>query len=392
MVNSERVHMSLYLLVMKTESIAHTYLIENARVEIGRAESATIRLNDPAVSRNHARLIISTAALQGTPSSKGAAEVTDTGSSYGIWVDDEQKFYEKISMGQVFRVSDQTALCLSYHPERIETSLAADLFSAESPDTSEQTIVEDSSEPVTLIKLAEESASTDVLDFSDPELMNSTVSTEVHTDESHADLTTDNQTESALGIPQKQVFNTTIKTPNIIVKPSTLARPKSSDPILNKTASHFFPQLTVTQNALLSDMSQRLEMLREILPVGVTASVQVREALSQIESLRTLIDPTPIPFGQAVTEVRQAVAPLTPADFAFHINDQTQNLTVTRSFIEAFKVAFLSVISADEVDWLHVDFFWEEGKLRVTSDPPLTYYLDPHRWEEQLALELLGLR
>ena len=95
--------------------------------------------------------------------------------------------------------------------------------------------------------------------------------------------------------------------------------------------------------------------------------------------------------GEAITEVRQAVAPLTPAEFAFYINDQTEGLMVTRAFVEAFKVAFFAVIAADEVDWLHVDFYWDQGRLDVKSDPPLAHYLDVTRWEEQLALELLGL-
>ena len=149
--------------------------------------------------------------------------------------------------------------------------------------------------------------------------------------------------------------------------------------------------MVLTQHALIEHIDSHLNTIEGCLPAGVSASVCVREARAQLEELRALIDPTPIPFSEALIEARQAVAPLTPAEFALHINDQTGDLIVPRAFIEAFKVAFLAVVNADEVDWLHVDFYWRDGTLEVQSDPLLASYLDANHWGEQLALELLGL-
>ena len=85
------------------------------------------------------------------------------------------------------------------------------------------------------------------------------------------------------------------------------------------------------------------------------------------------------------------MAPLTPADFALHINNQCGDLMVSQSFIEAFKIAFFALVDADEVDWLHIDFYYKNNQIVLRSDPPLAQYLDQSVWIQQVALKILGL-
>ena len=47
--------------------------------------------------------------------------------------------------------------------------------------------------------------------------------------------------------------------------------------------------------------------------------------------------------------------------------------------------------NADEVDWLHIDLYWDGSVLSVQSDPPLERYLEGNSWAEQLALSTFGL-
>ena len=84
--------MSLYLLAMSPDRDTRAWLIERERIEIGRADSVDIKLDDRGVSRNHARLFINSAALRGEIT-EYAAEMTDAGSSYGIWVSGAKTLY-----------------------------------------------------------------------------------------------------------------------------------------------------------------------------------------------------------------------------------------------------------------------------------------------------------
>ncbi len=128
--------MSLYLLVLDNEEITQSLKIEKERLEIGRAENADIRFDLPEVSRNHARLILNPKALNGDSSLSYVAELTDTGSRYGVWVGDEQVWYCQLDAGQFFKVSDRLSLCLSFDSREVLLEPRNDLL------TSSQTEVE----------------------------------------------------------------------------------------------------------------------------------------------------------------------------------------------------------------------------------------------------------
>ena len=99
------------------------------------------------------------------------------------------------------------------------------------------------------------------------------------------------------------------------------------------------------------------------------------ETIAQLDELQLLLDPTPISLEEALTTARREVAALTPAEFSLYINNQAPALQVTRAFIEAFKIAFFAVVSADEPDWLHLDITEIGGHIEVRSDPPIQNYL-----------------
>ena len=141
----------------------------------------------------------------------------------------------------------------------------------------------------------------------------------------------------------------------------------------------------------LSSIYDTLTQVQQALPIGTDGHTKLNHSLNEIKTLQVLLSPSLIPFDEALVRARQAVAPLTPADFALHLNNQCGELMVSQSFIEAFKIAFFALVNADEVDWLHIDLYYRDGQLVLKSDPPLSQYLDPSLSIHQVALTILGL-
>ena len=163
-------------------------------------------------------------------------------------------------------------------------------------------------------------------------------------------------------------------------------------PKVSESINLFKPDLSALCSAQLIQLRTQINAVQKQLPSGIDLHVQLTQVVKHLDDLAVYLDQTTIPFTEAIITIRQAVAPMTPADFAFHINNQTGDLHVTKAFIEAFKVAFLALVTADEYDWLHIDFFNQNGRLQVSSDPPLRSYLDPAKhWTHKMALDVLGL-
>ena len=177
-----------------------------------------------------------------------------------------------------------------------------------------------------------------------------------------------------------------VEVPAIVEVPTVVATP------LQGSSQEFRPVLYEIYLSQLNQVQEQLNQVYTSLPVGIDIKSQVRQVIGQLEELSTLLDPSLMPFSEAIVRARQVVAPLTPADFSLHINDQTGDLEVSLAFIEAFKVAFLALVTADEVDWLHIDFINENGRLKVSSDPPLKRYLNASsHWTQKMAIDVLGL-
>ena len=153
----------------------------------------------------------------------------------------------------------------------------------------------------------------------------------------------------------------------------------------------FRPILWSIYQEYLTTICKDITQVQADLPIGTESQAKLNQSLNEMKSLITLLTPELIRFDEALVKARQSVAPLTPADFALHINNQCGELMVNQSFIEAFKIAFFALIDADEVDWLHIDFYYENKQIVVQSDPPLAQYLDQSIWTHQVALTILGL-
>ena len=153
----------------------------------------------------------------------------------------------------------------------------------------------------------------------------------------------------------------------------------------------FRPMLWSIYQEYLTTICKGITQVQADLPIGTESQAKLNQSLNEMKSLITLLTPELIRFDEALVKARQAVAPLTPADFALHINNQCGELMVNQSFIEAFKIAFFALVDADEVDWLHIDFYYKNEQIVVRSDPPLAHYLDQEIWTHQVALAILGL-
>ena len=141
----------------------------------------------------------------------------------------------------------------------------------------------------------------------------------------------------------------------------------------------------------ITAIDKQIQQVMNELPMGINAHTHLGHSRQDLQSLLNLLSPELIEFDHALTQAREAVAVFAPADFALHINNQCGDLRVSQSFIEAFKIVFFALVKADEVDWLHIDFYYENNQLSITSDPPLAQYLDQQFWTHQMAASILGL-
>ena len=160
-------------------------------------------------------------------------------------------------------------------------------------------------------------------------------------------------------------------------------------------SKEFSPELSLLFQMKLSQALAQIRSVQSTFPIALSGASELQRALTHLSDLNELLDPSFFSFKEAIVRARQAVAPITPPDFALHINDQTNDgqreLYVTERFVEAFKIVYFELVRADEYDWLHIDFFSEDGRLKLKSDPPLLPYLKTDEWAHRFAIEVLGL-
>ena len=471
--------MALYLKVYEQDQLIKTQLIESERLEIGRAEGAEIHFNSPEISRNHARLILKSQALDDEDMNEGIADLIDAGSRYGVWVHNEQVWYHALSTEELFRISANLSLCLSRQADLSSLVMQDEMQNNEEHknnenyllslerDTEQFSVVNDTelaqliaSQSVADAEVSSESEA-QVEESVEPTLetkreiafeleAGQTVEAEIELSieaevepavepvaevaaepvvepavepvvepavEPVAEVAAEPVVEPAVEPVAEPVAEPLVESGDSILKTKEFAEQiapeaKSSPEIRVESEANmalavpvgdemqgqgmaeprvFRPMLWSIYQEYLTTICKDITQVQADLPIGTESQAKLNQSLNEMKSLITLLTPELIRFDEALVKARQSVAPLTPADFALHINNQCGELMVNQSFIEAFKIAFFALVDADEVDWLHIDFYYENKQIVVQSDPPLAQYLDQSIWTHQVALAILGL-
>jgi two-component system, cell cycle response regulator len=108
-----------YLIVLAGSNVGEMYRLEGAETVIGRATTASIRLNDDGISRRHARVM----------QLAGEVMIEDMQSANGTLVNGEQVAQRTLSDGDKIRLGSTTILKFTYH-DHLDESFQQQMYDA----------------------------------------------------------------------------------------------------------------------------------------------------------------------------------------------------------------------------------------------------------------------
>lgn len=116
---ARRRQVAAYLVVLQGTNIGEMHKLENGEVVIGRAASATLRLNDDGISRRHCRVL----------SIGGQVVIEDLGSANGTLVNGEMIQHHVLKEGDKIRLGATTTLKFTYQ-DKLDESFQQQMLDA----------------------------------------------------------------------------------------------------------------------------------------------------------------------------------------------------------------------------------------------------------------------
>jgi len=108
---ARRQQVAAYLVVLQGSNVGEAHKVEGPEVVVGRAMSATVRLNDDGISRRHCRVL----------SIGGQVIIEDLGSANGTLVNGEMVQHHVLKDGDKIRLGSNTMLKFTYQDKLDET-------------------------------------------------------------------------------------------------------------------------------------------------------------------------------------------------------------------------------------------------------------------------------
>jgi two-component system, cell cycle response regulator len=108
---ARRQQLAAYLVVLQGSNVGEAHKVEGPEVVVGRAMSATVRLNDDGISRRHCRVL----------SIGGQVIIEDLGSANGTLVNGDMVQHHVLKEGDKIRLGSNTMLKFTYQDKLDET-------------------------------------------------------------------------------------------------------------------------------------------------------------------------------------------------------------------------------------------------------------------------------
>jgi len=116
---ARRQQVAAYLVVLQGTNVGEMHKIEGPEIVIGRAASATVRLNDDGISRRHCRVL----------SIGGQVIIEDLGSANGTLVNGEMVQHHSLKEGDKIRLGATTTLKFTYQ-DKLDESFQQQMIDA----------------------------------------------------------------------------------------------------------------------------------------------------------------------------------------------------------------------------------------------------------------------
>ena len=116
---ARRQQVAAYLVVLQGTNVGEMHKIEGPELVIGRAASATVRLNDDGISRRHCRIL----------SIGGQVIIEDLGSANGTLVNGEMVQHQALKEGDKIRLGATTTLKFTYQ-DKLDESFQQQMIDA----------------------------------------------------------------------------------------------------------------------------------------------------------------------------------------------------------------------------------------------------------------------
>ncbi len=116
---ARRQQVAAYLVVLQGTNLGEMYKIEGPETVVGRASSATVRLNDDGISRRHCRVL----------TVGGAIVIEDLGSANGTVVNGEMVQQQPLKEGDKIRLGATTTLKFTYQ-DKLDESFQQQMLDA----------------------------------------------------------------------------------------------------------------------------------------------------------------------------------------------------------------------------------------------------------------------
>jgi len=360
----------LYLLHLLNGEVAHATEVTQDCVNVGRDSENDVVFEFQEVSRHHARLNLSAELLRGE---EGAtAELMDLGSSYGVWVNQEQVYYHPIEVGQAFAISDRISLVLSFWPTEVLLSPAA----AAERELAERAAAEAAEKAATEAAAAERAAA-EAAERAAAEAAEKAAAEAAELAAAHAALSA-TRAELAAAHAAHAELNAALSE----------ARAQAD------AARGALGALTGAAGELLEALAGDLLSARQPLPAGAPLDLTLTRALRALEGAGDLLRAAPAQtLYEAADAWRARVAHLCPAEFTLHLDVPAElaELPVAPGLFAALHLLVTALLSANEEAWLALSFDLRGGALALTATPPLQRHADPRDPAHRLALALLPL-
>jgi len=342
----------LYLLHLLNGEVAHATEVTQDCVNVGRDSENDVVFEFQEVSRHHARLNLSAELLRGE---EGAtAELMDLGSSYGVWVNQEQVYYHPIEVGQAFAISDRISLVLSFWPTEVLFSPAA----AAERELAERAAAEAAEKAATEKAAAEaaEKAAAEAAERAAAEAAEKAATEAAELAAAHAALSA-TRAELAAAHAAHAELNAALSE----------ARAQAD------AARGALGALTGAAGELLEALAGDLLSARQPLPAGAPLDLTLTRALRALEGAGDLLRAAPAQtLYEAADAWRARVAHLCPAEFTLHLDVPAElaELPVAPGLFAALHLLVTALLSANEEAWLALSFDLRGGALALTATPP----------------------